>query len=555
MPQLNRTTLQRLKKLPQFAGLWEGDRRCLEQGKAFDFGDGGADDDDISVDCILWVDGMQGELRSVAMVPSDSGYEPLVRTLLQAMEHPQGDQAPARPKKIVVRERETQFYLRGVLQDLGIVVEYAPQLPLIDSFFEALAQSEAPESAQLPEPYADDLLDKAMELWEIAPWYVLNEQQILKVELNGWDVESFYISVLGMGGVDYGLLMYRSLESLVQFRRRVLENENSPKQLQEAFLEQDCLYVNFELIGASQGPEAMPSMGWGNPPPEAVRPDFGSLHPLEGMRTEIAEEEAIALLVAMEGLKRFFSRYYNQLERPPFPALEGSYRVPNPDPEQGRKTHSVKVKTLPEVTADIEAETEQAFLQDAELRGLGMPALRDDYVPEGSIVMLLRMPPGWLTILKLDPLLHFQSDTEDLPEQGLPVVVIQTTRPKGKTLIQQIQQAGGVQSICFNSGHEPMTGAEFQLGLIHTANGEFQLFAEYELRNAGDRQQLNCWQRWIDELGPQVGVVIASGVTGKQQGRPTLRELLGFFSAKAKSAAELGLPPLQLQYAMDWEME
>lgn len=555
MPQLNRTTLQRLKKLPQFAGLWEGDRRCLEQGKQFDFGDTGGDDDDISVDCILWVDGMQGELRSVAMVPSDSGYEPLVRTLLQAMEHPQGDQAPARPKKILVREREVQFYLRGVLQDLSIAVEYAPELPLIDSFFEALSQSPMPDAVQLPEPYADDLMETAMELWDIAPWHVLSEQQILQVEINGWDVESLYISVLGMGGVDYGLLMYRSLESLVQFRRRVLQNEHSPKQLQEAFLEQDCLYVNYELIGESAGPEAMPSMGWGNPPPEAVQPDFGSLHPLEGMRTEIANEEAIALLVAMAGLKRFFQRHYAQLERPPFPALTSTYRIPNPDLKKGRKTHTVKVQTLPDVAAEIEAETEQAFSAFSNEGGLAMPVLRDEYVPEGSIVILARMLPGWLTVLKLDPMLHYQSEVEDLPEEGLPVVVIQTTRPKGKTLIQQIQQAGGVQSICFNAGREPMTGAEFQLGLIHTRDGKFNLFAEYELSDPSDRQQLDRWQRWMEELGPTVGVVIASGVTGKQQGRPTAKELLGFFSAEYKSAADLGLPPLQLQYAMDWQLD
>lgn len=548
--------LQRLRQLPQFAGLWEGDRRCLGPAGPYALDDD--DEDDLSIDCILWVDGMQGEVRSMAMVPSDSGYEPLVRTFLQAMESPQGDQAPARPKKIIVRDRELQFYLRGVLQDLDIVVEYAPNLPLIDTFFEALTQANSSEVSQLPERYADDLMAKAMEIWEVAPWNVLSEQQILAVEINAWEIDSLYVSVLGMGGVDYGLLMYRSLESLLQFRQQVLNNEHSPKRLQEAFLEQDCLYVNYELLGESAGPAALPTMTWGNPPPEAVQPDFGSLHPLEGMRTELAAEEAITLLVAMEALKRFFERHYDRLERPPFPAASGSYRVPNPDPERSRKTHAVKVQTLPDVTADIEAETQQAFFEEI---GLGtIPALRDDYIPAGSIVQLIQMPSSWRQTLEQAPVLYHPPGSENLPPtellpEGLPVILIQTTRPKGKVLLEQLQQAQGIQDICFNPGRDSLTGEEFQLGLLHTGDDEFHLFAEYELNNPQDQQQLARWQNWQKQLGPAVGVAIASGLTGKHQGHPTRKELMGFFLTRSRSPEELGLPELQMQYAMDWELE
>jgi hypothetical protein len=62
-------------------------------------------------------------------VPTNCGYEPVVRTLLQANRTPQGNLPPARPHKIVVSDREIQFYLRGALQGLDIAIDYAPELP------------------------------------------------------------------------------------------------------------------------------------------------------------------------------------------------------------------------------------------------------------------------------------------------------------------------------------------------------------------------------------------------------------------------------------------
>ncbi len=58
------------------------------------------------------------------------GPEAIVRTLMRAMEHPHSPAKPARPQRIVVRDREIQFYLRGVLQDLDIAIDYAPELPV-----------------------------------------------------------------------------------------------------------------------------------------------------------------------------------------------------------------------------------------------------------------------------------------------------------------------------------------------------------------------------------------------------------------------------------------
>jgi len=71
---------------------------------------------------------------------------------------------------------------------------------------------------------------------------ILEEHQILSIELNQYDVGTLYASVMGMLGMEYGILLYRSEQSLKRFRASVLEEE-SPEQLEEAFLK-DCLFFD-----------------------------------------------------------------------------------------------------------------------------------------------------------------------------------------------------------------------------------------------------------------------------------------------------------------------
>ena len=556
MTRLNRITLDRLKRLPRVASVWEGDRRSV--GSLMDEEQGLRPRETEHSDCILWVDSSHGAVRGLTIVPTSSGYEPVVRTLLQAIEAPQGNLSPARPQKIVVSDREIQFYLRGALQGLDIAIDYAPELPLIDELFNALQQSAEMTEADLPPRYAEAMIDKAMEIWELAPWHSLNEQQVLAVELNAWDIETLYVSMLGMGGVEYGLLMYRSLDSLKQFRQRVLMGQQSPKQMQEAFLEQDCLFLNFELFDDEPLPDAPQPVSWLAAAPEAVQPDFGSIHPLEGMRSQLADEEGATFLVAMEAIQRFVTRYRAQLEKPPLKDLQGNYKIPNPEKNSRSATLKVTVKTLPEVTAELAAETDQA-MADSPLGLLpDFPVLRDDYVPEGAIIILTQFQRQMLNTLRLDPAIAFQGQATPngtADALALPVVLIQTSRPKAKKIIQQLQQAQGVKAVCFNPGNDPYSGDAFELGLMQTGDGELHLFAEYETNGSTDRHLLERWQTWQRDCDGACAVIIASGITGSSKGKPGIKDIVGIFEAHCRTPQDLHLPPLMLQHATEWELE
>jgi hypothetical protein len=391
-----------------------------------------------------------------------------------------------------------------------------------------------------------------MAIWELGPWHSLNEQQVIAIELNAWDIETLYVSVLGMGGVEYGLLMYRTLDSLKQFRERVLTGQQSPKQMQEAFLEQDCLFVNFELLEDSPASGPFAALGWANAAPDAVDPIFGSIHPLEGLRSQLADEEGAIFLVAMEALQRFLTKYRARLEKPPYPDLKGSYRIPNPEKSQGSAL-KVTVKTLPEVTEELLEQTENAIDDDDD--GVTFPLLRDDYVPEGALILLAQFKRTWLDFARMDPIVAYAPHPDGpLPDQPtLPVVVIQTSRPKAKALLQNLQQAQGVQAVCFNPGSDPFSGIQFELGMLQTGDGELHLFAEYESGPGPDRRQLERWETWQRASQGCCAVVIASGITGQAKGDPGPKDIIGVFEARHRTPADLHLPPLLLQYAAEWE--
>ncbi len=547
MTRLSPITIDRLKQLPRVAAVWEGDRRPMQGLADGDLAPWGRQQE--KSDCIVWLDSSQGTVRSISLVPSTSGYEPIVRTLLQAIEAPQGSLPPVRPQKLVVCDREIQFYLRGALQDLGITVDYVPRLPLVDDLFEALRQPRDLREADLPDRYSDAMVRKALEIWELAPWHSLNEQQILAVEIKNWDIDTLYISTLGMGGVEYGLLMYRSLESLQQFRQRVLRGEHSPKQMQEAFLEQDCLFLNFELFEDEPAPPGR-SLA-----PDVVEPDFGSIHPLEGMRGQLAESEGATFLVALEAVRRFFGRYRDQLERPPYPKIKGTYRIANPEKPNG-STLAITVRTLPEVTTDLMAATEEALASGSSPAGL-LPTLRDDYIPEGSIIALTRLEADWLSWLRKDPAITYQPRRQplQLSNAALPVVLIQTSRPKAKTLLGQLQRAQGVEAVCFNPGGDPFSGETFELGLLQTGDGAMHLFGEYTPSNPKDQETLKRWEQWQAENQGACAVVIATGITGQAKGKPSLKNIVGVFEAHYRSPKDLHLPPLLIDYADSWDQD
>ncbi|MBF2028986.1 MAG: hypothetical protein IGS48_19870 [Oscillatoriales cyanobacterium C42_A2020_001] len=546
MNALNRSTRRRLQQLKQIPSVWEGDRRRLITNA--EGGDWLEMDSEIPPegDCILWVDGTQGMVRAMDIVTLQTGPEAVVRTLLKAMEQPHNPGTPARPKKIVVRDRELQFFLRGVLQDLDITLEYVPELPLIDEIFRGLQEAIGNRPPNLPPQFAETLIEKAYEVWEDAPWQVLADHEIIAIELNQWDVGTLYASVMGMLGMEFGVLFYRSVDSLKQFRQRAISQE-SLEQMQEAFLGQDCLFITFEISNEDQPSDRLLRLE-SPPPSEEVEPVFGNLHPLEGLRSFLYEDEAASMLVSLEALHRFLRQHRQKLQDDAFPPIGSRYRIPLPSSDDSEETAqlSVKVSTMPDLAADLLAmeggeEDSESFL----------PSVRNDLVPDNSFLSLGMVPWEMLEMLRLGAE-YYQPQSITQAGDGLPVVMIQTSRPKAKALIQDLKDAGGLQAICFNPGEDPLGGDRYDIGLLQTGNGDLHLFGEFGEDDPTHVAARKKWEQRCKKTKGYCGLIIAKGLTGASRGNPQFKDMMAIFEARALSDKELGLGTLQLSLAVDF---
>jgi hypothetical protein len=546
MSALNPTTRRRLKKLQQIPSVWEGDRRSL-----LALSDRLDAEPEASSECILWVDGSEGIVRAMEVVSSEMGPEAVVRALLRAMEHPQSPARPARPTKIVVRNREIQFYLRGVLKELDITVDYAPDLPLIDEVFRGFEEVASHRRPELPPPYAELLRHKAFDLWYDAPWERLADHNILAIELNRWDVTTLYASVMGMLGMEYGVLLYRSLDSLKRFRAAVLEEE-SFEAMEKAFLGQDCVFVTFgrDEEGFDEEEEDE-DIDLADLSVAEIAPSFGSVHPLEGMRPFLYEEEAIAAYIALEALHRFFRASSGQLANNPFPALSKRYRIPVPLEGELKSTISVKVSTLPDLAAEllemaqlVDDDEFEEFEDAFDEEEMAVP-LRDDLVPKDAFLSLGMIPWDSVELLRSGVDCYQSQDVEEAGE-GMPVVLIQTTRPKAKVLIEQIRTAGGLKGICFNPGEDPFEGERYDLGILQTENSNLYLFGEFPEADPIHVSARKKWDQRCKKIKGYCGLIIAKGLTGAARGNPKPSDMMALFEARALSAKELGLGMLQL---------
>ncbi|MEH2261357.1 DUF6930 domain-containing protein [Nostoc sp.] len=542
MTSFNRSTSRRLKKLTQIPSVWEGDRRPLSSPNQHS-------DSEEKGECILWVDYSQGVVRGMDVVASDIGPEAIVRTLMRAMEHPHSPARPARPQRIVVKDREIQFYLRGVLQDLDIAIDYAPELPLIDELFRGFADILDSQTPDLPPQYAQILQEKAFAIWEAAPWEFLEEQQILSIEINKWDVGTLYASVMGMLGMEYGILFYRSEESLKQFRSAVLQDEDSNEHLEEAFLKQDCLFLTFESAEEDEDEES----DLADLPLSEIDPTFGNIHPLEGLRSVLYDEEALVILVAIESLIRFIRDRRRDLQEDIFPTLSRRYRISLPQSEESTKSVAVTVSTMPQLAAELEEMA--GFGDDEEIDNLdfgNFQSLQDDLIPEDSFLSLGVVSWEILDRLRKGVTYHKAGEIKEVGD-GLPVILIQTSRPKAKTVIERIEAAGGLKAICFNPGADPFDGDRYDLGLLQTQNDELFLFGEFLDEDPIHVEARKKWNQRCKNTKGYCGLIIAKGLTGASRGNPQFRDMMALFETRSLSPKDLGIGTLKLMPQLNLE--
>ncbi|AIE75208.1 MULTISPECIES: hypothetical protein [unclassified Synechocystis] len=540
------STQHRLQQLPQIPSVWEGDRRPFNGGALGEReeGEGG--------ECILWVDGSEGLVRSMDVIPETAGMETVVRTLIRAMEMPRSPAPPCRPKKIVVRNRELQFLLRGILQGLNISVEYQAQLPLIDELFRTFDTIEDRRPEPIPAKFDAPLKKLAREIWHLAPWEVLTDLDILAIEIPSLEeVPPLYACVMGMLGEEYGIILYRSLDSLKAFREMAMGEDNN-QSLEQIFLVQDCWFINYEQDFQGR------TIARDNDPFLPVSDDgetmaiFGSIHPLEGIRPFIDEGEALAIYCALEGLAHFVKAHYSYFESEDFDLITEEVKVKHPlKPRTSKERLVVRLSTQPDLTAEFLLRLGFDNEDDEDEDDL----LEDDLIPDNSYMSLGMVPWELVQSLRSSPVVYYQAGEFRQKGDGMPVLMIQTSRPKAKDLIRRLQQEGEIAGLGFNEGQDPWTETKYDLGILKTGADKLFLFGEFLHDAPAHRQAKKNWERRCRDTKGYCAVLIAMGVTGQSKGRPELRHMLGYFETRFLTPKELGLGPLRMSLGVDFDMD
>ncbi|WP_013325144.1 DUF6930 domain-containing protein [Gloeothece verrucosa] len=546
---LPQTTRRRLQKIQQIPSVWEGDRRSLSGLKStLDPNSEG------NGECIIWVDGSEGFVRAMDVVSPEMGPEAIVRTLLRAIETPHSPAKPARPQKIVVRSRETQFFLRGALQNLDITIDYVPELPLIDELFRGFEEMNNARPPAIPAAYEPLLRQSAYEIWQAQPWNVLADHDILAIELNSCGIETLYACIMGMLGREYGIILYRSLESLKQFRIAAIE-EKSANRLEKAFLSQDCWFLNFESIfdlddDEDEDEDEDDDFDLADLPTSEIRPLFGSVHPYEGIRPFLDEEESIAIYLGLQAILQFFECHESDLDEETISEIKNTFEVPLPAEDKTEQLISITVSTLPQLSSELIEMIEDSE-DDEDNDKLQVP-LQDDLVPENSFLSLGMVPWDLIEDIQDRSKIYYQSKEISPKGDGLPVIMIQTSRPKAKELINKILDCGGLESVCFNPGEDPFSGNHYDLGILQMVDGSLYLFGEFLADDPEHIQARRKWENRCQKTQGYCGLIVAMGVTGSSRGNPQLNDMMALFETKAVDSKELAMGVLQLMPQFDF---
>jgi hypothetical protein len=567
MTTLNPSTLRRLKKLKQSNAVWEGDRRALP-AKIRQTKDSSniiplhAPEGETKPHCILWVDGSQGMVRAMDVVDSGVGKEAFVRALLQAIEHPQSPSLPSLPQKILLCDRELQFYLRGVLQDLGISVEYVERLPLIDEIFSHILESFVENPPIVPERFAPALKHQSEQLWRNAPWDTLWDHQVISIKLNKWDLETVYAIVMGKMGLEQGVIFYRTQDSLVKFRQRIVSGDTED-EIEETFLHQDCLFNLFENPEADMEDELPPFPFRGkmraiSAAPASIKPIYGALHPLEGGRPYLYDEEAIALTVALEALNKFWEQNHKRLQAN-FGKLSGTYTIyaPNLDSDNDvEEKIKIVVNTMPDLAEELHQLVEENEDYDDDDDDDDDPVICEGLWPENALINMLTMPFSQVDMLRRANI-HNQL-LEKIPAiianpkgEGFPTLMIQTSKVKALELIEEIDSFDGIKGLCFNPA-EDILGNSCQLGLMVMKNEDIHLFGEFDKATV-NADHFKRWQQRTKNTKGHVCVIIAMGATGATRGKPAPHHILAYYEVPLISDKELGLGKLRAEPDFDFE--
>jgi tetratricopeptide (TPR) repeat protein len=153
--------------------------------------------------------------------------------LLQAMDQPgQGGISPHRPKTVMFEQADLMDASAPALREIKVEASLGQAPPIIDSILSELAHAFVHTPAEVPgllsvpgtnPKMIASLFEAASQFYRAAPWKIVADFQTMAVTIDP-PGEEFFVQVMGNGGMEFGLSLYRSWEDVLG----MFEFSNSP---------------------------------------------------------------------------------------------------------------------------------------------------------------------------------------------------------------------------------------------------------------------------------------------------------------------------------------
>jgi len=173
---------------------------------------------------IVWMEEPSGLVVGNQMIGPEEVDGALARLLLTTLERPLAG-SPRRPDAIRVAEESLAAEVRAAIgHAIPVTVAPTPELDaLLEAMLESMPHQDEDESyledGRIPPSLVAELFASAKLLYEIAPWKVATDDQVVRMDIPALGVEGACVSIIGNLGESLGLLVFPSLAGYQAFGR------------------------------------------------------------------------------------------------------------------------------------------------------------------------------------------------------------------------------------------------------------------------------------------------------------------------------------------------
>jgi len=209
----------------------------------------------------------QDLIQNFEIFPSPPTSEQVIETLFEAMssQPPGSSQRPHRPKQIHFEDEILIEALASALEEIEVSAALDPAEEMVDEIIAEMTAHLMAGPADIPGLLSQEdvtpeiieaLFDAAAQYYRAAPWVHLNNMQSLAIQVEP-ETEPRYVVVMGNGGVEYGLALYKLWDDfMLQFELVDNPMEMLPPEGAHSLFFGDITQVPFEDL------EAIEEYGW-----------------------------------------------------------------------------------------------------------------------------------------------------------------------------------------------------------------------------------------------------------------------------------------------------